>query len=159
MFTETGRHPPRAANTSYTINAGQKSAWKNDPKYSQNESACCQKYTRAPKMPRPYIAPPPAAPALFELMISRFELTRPVYQPREGPESDAGRGGASQVARTSTIRHTRSRFCTVGGSAGQRFGWKASTTWNVSQSQAVFVVATLGKFADLRLASLSRFLL
>jgi hypothetical protein len=45
--------PPRAANTSYTMKAGQKRAWKKESTYPQNESACCQKYTKAPKIPRP----------------------------------------------------------------------------------------------------------
>jgi hypothetical protein len=45
--------PPRAANTSYTMKAGQKRAWKKESTYAQNESACCQKYTKAPKIPRP----------------------------------------------------------------------------------------------------------
>jgi len=33
------------------MNAGQTKPWKIAPTYSQNESACCQKYTHEPMMP------------------------------------------------------------------------------------------------------------
>jgi hypothetical protein len=34
------------------MNAGQKMPWKTAHTKSQNASACCQKYTHAPKTPR-----------------------------------------------------------------------------------------------------------